>query len=353
MFLPELITSDAASAFARRFAQEGIKVHSVPMGLTDLCSSAKKLSKVIDFSEVAVIQSHMFRESFIGRLLKRAHPEILHAFRAQTYIDCSWIPGWKKRLYHLADKLTQRYVDVYYANGEYLRDELIHRSGIPGDKIHVVLNGSAGSGLPPRSFFESAGTLRPEVAMVANLTKHKGHDVLIRSLGLLKSRGLSVKAKLLGSFDPGDGLFLSLKALAEANGVLSQLEFAGFSENADDETAAIAVVVLPSDREGVPNCILEAMSAGKIAVAASTGGVPEIITDGYNGFLHEARNHTQLADILQRIFSVPASSLKPVGAAAYGTWREKFTMDHMMNGFIRVYGSLMARKLPLNATSKT
>ena len=110
---------------------------------------------------------------------------------------------------------------------------------------------------------------------------------------------------------------------------------------------------MPSDREGVPNCILEAMSAGKIAVAASTGGVPEIITDGYNGFLHEARNHTQLADILQRIFSVPASSLKPVGAAAYGTWREKFTMDHMMNGFIRVYGSLMARKLPLNATSKT
>ena len=42
--------------------------------------------------------------------------------------------------------------------------------------------------------------------------------------------------------------------------------------------------ILPSDYEGLPIVIIEAMSFGKPVVASNVGGISEIITDNINGF---------------------------------------------------------------------
>ena len=45
------------------------------------------------------------------------------------------------------------------------------------------------------------------------------------------------------------------------------------------------ILVLTSEREGLPNCILEAMSSGLPVVANDVGGVSELVIDKETGFL--------------------------------------------------------------------
>jgi glycosyltransferase involved in cell wall biosynthesis len=44
-------------------------------------------------------------------------------------------------------------------------------------------------------------------------------------------------------------------------------------------------MILPSYNEGLPMSILESMAAGKIIISGRVGGIPDLVTDGENGFL--------------------------------------------------------------------
>lgn len=58
-----------------------------------------------------------------------------------------------------------------------------------------------------------------------------------------------------------------------------------------------------SDQEGIPNSMLEAMATGLPVVATRHGGIPEAVTDGYDGLLVPERSPHELADALRRFLS--------------------------------------------------
>lgn len=81
----------------------------------------------------------------------------------------------------------------------------------------------------------------------------------------------------------------------------------GWATGADKERllAECDVLVLPSYAEGMPVCILEAMTANMSVIATDVGGIPELISDHRNGILIPPGDKEALSCAISEILDNP------------------------------------------------
>ena len=82
------------------------------------------------------------------------------------------------------------------------------------------------------------------------------------------------------------------------------VEYLGPSDSMEKIYSQVDCVVLPSYREGMPRSILEAGAMGLPVIATDVPGCRNIVTDGFNGLLCEARSCGSLADAMGRIMGI-------------------------------------------------
>ena len=68
--------------------------------------------------------------------------------------------------------------------------------------------------------------------------------------------------------------------------------------------------LLPDDRDGIPNVLVEAMAAGTPVVASAVSGIPELVEHEVNGLLVAPEDPEQLADSLVRLHADPELALR-------------------------------------------
>lgn len=76
--------------------------------------------------------------------------------------------------------------------------------------------------------------------------------------------------------------------------------FLGVKQNVGDYLSVSDFFVLSSLYEGLPLSLLEAMSLGCIPISTPVGGVPDVITDGVNGFLSRSISETDFYDVIKK-----------------------------------------------------
>lgn len=136
---------------------------------------------------------------------------------------------------------------------------------------------------------------RPEIFKKKSLTDHvttflfmgviadrKGIFDVLPAVEHLKKQGLKFKV-IVGGFGEIERFTSEVKRL----GLEDYIDFRGWLHD-DDKINAFNesdVLLLPSYFEGLPIAILEAMAYGRGVISTPVGGIPEIITNGENGFL--------------------------------------------------------------------
>jgi N-acetyl-alpha-D-glucosaminyl L-malate synthase BshA len=99
------------------------------------------------------------------------------------------------------------------------------------------------------------------------------------------------------------------------------------------------VFLLPSSSESFGLVALEAMSAEVPVVASNIGGLPEVVDHGATGFLHDP-GHTAgfVASSLKLLEN--ESLRRTMGRRARRVARARFSVDEMVDRYVRVYDSL-------------
>lgn len=190
--------------------------------------------------------------------------------------------------------------------------------GYPGPTPITVRNGVAvddisGAADSVREEF-GIGAEQRLVVHIGNIRPHKGHENLIRATNELAQRAPDVMVLSAGTEKhPGD--VERLEALASSQGIDHRIRFLGRRDDAHRLIAAADLLVNPSDVEGLPVVILEAMMLGTPVVATDVGGVSTVIQDAVTGWLVPARDPSALADAVQAALDSPAKRARCVEAA--------------------------------------
>jgi glycosyltransferase involved in cell wall biosynthesis len=87
-----------------------------------------------------------------------------------------------------------------------------------------------------------------------------------------------------------------LKGMAAS---LNNVAFIGRRTDVERFYAAFDVFLLTSNMEGLPLTILEAMASGTPVVASKVGAIPELVSDGVNGFVVHGGTQSYVAALNQ------------------------------------------------------
>jgi glycosyltransferase involved in cell wall biosynthesis len=142
----------------------------------------------------------------------------------------------------------------------------------------------------------------------------------------------------------GDGpLRPTFEDTVRSLGISHRVRFAGWNEDLAPVYATIDVLVLSSLNEGTPVAIIEAMAAGKPAIATAVGGIPDLVADGTTGILVRPRAPEALAEAMRRLAN-DGSLRRQMGAAARVAAQSRFGVDRLVDEIEALYREALERK---------
>lgn len=236
--------------------------------------------------------------------------------------------------YRDAARILRRCTDELVAVSDDVADR-VAVAGFPTSRIRVIENAVA---VPPSHDRLQARTrlgipTDARVALcVARLAPQKRHDILVTAWQLMPPDSVLLIA--------GEGATRSAIAAAiRRTGQADRILLLGERRDVDWLLSAADVFVLPTDWEGLPISVLEAMAAGVPVVASAVAGLSSFGSDAVE--LVQPGSPAALADGLRHVL-FDDQWRRSLVAAGVRLTRERFAPDQMWRRYRSLYASLSA-----------
>jgi glycosyltransferase involved in cell wall biosynthesis len=298
----------------------------------------------------AIVHTHTAKAGALGRIAAQLLPRsrrpavVVHTFHGHV-LKGEFSPRTSRIIAAVERMLAKRTTRLIAVSSE-IKQDLVHFRVAPADKIEVI---RLGFDLDPflvdgeeRSALRSATRARmglPQdgrvVTVIARVVKVKRLD-----------RFLTVATKLADLTDvhflvAGDGdLKATLSSSPAAEALGKRLHWVGFERDVPAVCAASDVVVLTSDNEGTPVCLIEAQAAALPVVSTDVGGVRAIVQDGTTGRIVDS-DPDALAHAVRAYLEAPALAAEH-GARGREYVLRNFRIDRLVHDIDRLYNRLLA-----------
>jgi glycosyltransferase involved in cell wall biosynthesis len=215
---------------------------------------------------------------------------------------------------------------------------ILHKYGIPNEKMVTIHNLFS-----PKGVTHTEKTQR-YFCWAGRIDKGKGIEYLLYAFAKVVKYFPEVKLYLIG-----DGRYKrKMSTLAKQLRILKQLVFTGWVGHEEVVrlfSGATGVVIPSVYPEIFPTIMLEAMGCAKAVIGTNRGGIPEIITDGYNGLLVKPENSNELAEKMIYLLKNPTQTEK-MGKNALETIKMKVDPEVIVNKHIKGYQQLIGMYYP-------
>jgi glycosyltransferase involved in cell wall biosynthesis len=275
------------------------------------------------------VHTHGYRADLIGGLAARRTGvpwvSTVHGFTGG---------GRKNRFYEWLQLRAYRGSQGVVAVSRPMRDRLNHE-GIQPTRVHLVPNAWGPKPLLARDEARQrlglAGS-EPVIGWVGRLTREKGPDLFLSALAQIQDRPWIASIVGDGRERP------ALEAQAARLGIGTRIRWHGLIPDAAALYPAFDAWVLSSRTEGTPIALFEAMSAGVPIVAASVGGVPDVISAA-EALLVPPERPAALAAALRDLLAGPEAAALRSGAARRRLL-DSFDPEQWFAAHIQLYRSL-------------
>lgn len=344
----------ALSDVARR---EGVTVHEVVMDreATSLLRDLRSLAAMIALMRQIrpdVVNAGTPKAGLIGMLAAwivgvRARVYVLRGLRLET------ATGRTRRMLTFTEKLACRCAHRVVCVSDSLRERAV-QTGLVSETKAIVVGSGSSNGVelerfrPDPALLREAATARERlgldedartVGFIGRLTRDKGIVELIEAFERLYAEDSSRRLLLVGDTEHGDPLPAHTHEVLDRHpGVVR----AGFVAETAPYYQLMAVLCLPSYREGFPNAPLEAAAGGRPTVTTDATGARDSVADGTTGYVVPLGDVEALTAALGRLLSDPATC-GDMGAQAQIRAAEEFSPDRVWNGLDTVYQELLGR----------
>lgn len=319
--------------------------------------AALRLARILRGEGAVILHSHCFDATFVGLIAARLAGVPFVFTRHHSDHNVRLGKRWHTKIDSWCARQANHVIAVSVATRRVMTDV----ESVPEDRITVVYNGMESLHPPSESDIEKTRRefgVKDEIVclMLGRLHEEKGHRVLFDAIPEIQLRAGKVIFLLAG-----DGPHRSmLEQDVRARGLENSVRFLGRRDDVAELISLSSLVVLPSLAESFGFVVLEAMSLERPVVAAATGGIPEIVSDGVNGLLVKPGDSHALASAITRVINDPelARALASRGKANVA----RFSFERMIRGYEGLYARVLAstpnerldaRPSPKSARSKT
>ncbi len=169
--------------------------------------------------------------------------------------------------------------------------------------------------------------LRDSIGYIGSLEPYRSTVELVYAFKILARILPNIKFILIGSGSLYDKIIQIvnddplLKSRIEVRKYISHNEMPVYLNK-------IKIFIFPSLSDGLPNTLLESMASGNIIIASPVGGIPDVISNGINGFLlYNDVSISNLVSLILRVLGLSYHELENISRNARATIEKFYTFN--------------------------
>jgi glycosyltransferase involved in cell wall biosynthesis len=297
-----------------------------------------QLVKLCRDQQVSVWHAHEYKSNVLGLLVRRFWP-----MKLVTTVHGWGVHSGRAPLYNKIDRRCLRFYDKVICVSKNIQKEC-YQYGVAPHRCHLIHNA-----IDLEQFYRTLPTGEAKARLAApktglligamgRLSPEKRFDLLVKAVASLACQGLDIHLWIAGEGPERS----KIEAEVEKHALHHRVKLLGLVADPRLFLQAVDIFVLSSEREGLPNVVLEAMAMETPVIATRIAGVPGLLSDGQCGALVDPGSAECLSKEIERMAD-SANERTRLAVAARQRVEQDYSFERRMQRVANLYDHVLKR----------